>query len=256
MKDNLIQWPRAKYWEKCFNPIIGCRKISPACEHCYAEAFVKRFNMTGCECNGFEPTRKQTGKKMPQKGVVFCGNITDLFGSWVTPEEQDNWFEQMNLELKDGLNKAIYLWLTKRPGNMARAIHDSYEWIGVGAWFGFTAENQEMYDIRFKQMFYNKLLKASDYWLSVEPLLEPIDLGLDKYEPEYTPFSWVVVGCESGPHRRPCKIEWVENIVNQCKHNKVPVFVKQLDIGGKCVNDITKFPKDLQIRQIPWEITK
>ena len=34
-------------------------------------------------------------------------------------------------------------------------------------------------------------------------------------------------------------------------HN-IPVFVKQLDIGGKCVTDINKFPAHLQIRQIPW----
>ena len=36
MSDELIQWPGAKYWTKCFNPIIGCRKLSPACENCYA----------------------------------------------------------------------------------------------------------------------------------------------------------------------------------------------------------------------------
>ena len=66
------------------------------------------------------------------------------------------------------------------------------------------------------------------------------------------PPSWVVVGCESGPNRRPCKIEWVESIVEQCLAANVPVFVKQLDIGGKCVTDIGKFPGHLRIRQVPW----
>ena len=65
-------------------------------------------------------------------------------------------------------------------------------------------------------------------------------------------FEWVVVGCESGPNRRPCKIEWIESIVDQCRARDIPVFVKQLDINGKCERDITKFPKHLQIRQVPW----
>ena len=85
-------------------------------------------------------------------------------------------------------------------------------------------------------------------WVSCEPLLGPIDLDA-MAEPKY---KWVVVGCESGPNRRPCKIEWVESIVEQCRAANVPVFVKQLDIGGRCVTDINKFPEHLRIRQVPW----
>lgn len=31
---NFIQWPVAKYWEKTWNPMIGCHPCSPACKHC------------------------------------------------------------------------------------------------------------------------------------------------------------------------------------------------------------------------------
>ena len=89
-----------------------------------------------------------------------------------------------------------------------------------------------------------------NYWLSAEPLLGPIDLL--KGRNGMPPFRWVVVGCESGPRRRPCKIEWVEGIVGQCLAAGVPVFVKQLDIGGKCETDINRFPAHLRIRQVPW----
>lgn len=252
MESNLIQWPRGKYWTDCFNPIIGCRKISPACENCYAEAFVKRFNMTGCTCVGgeFEPTRKPACK-LPKKGVVFCGNITDLFGSWVTPEEQSKWFD-MTWDAYDKYgHNAFYLWLTKRPGNMAEAIYDNIETIPLDiSYFGITTENQEMYDKRTEQLFDIKhRLFAKNYWLSCEPLLGPVDLALDVSPME---FSWVVVGCESGRKRRHTDIKWVESIVEQCKAAKVPVFVKQLEIDGKCTSDITKFPTHLQIRQVPW----
>ena len=89
-------------------------------------------------------------------------------------------------------------------------------------------------------------------WLSAEPLLGPIDMQLQYIAPEDLPFDWVVVGAESGPNRRPCKLEWVESIVRQCRKAGIKVFVKQLDIDGKLVKDIAKFPPELQIRQVPW----
>ena len=90
------------------------------------------------------------------------------------------------------------------------------------------------------------------FWVSAEPLRGPLRLGLDGDLIPGT-YKWLAVGCESGPKRRPCKLEWVESIVEQCMAANVPVFVKQLDLNGKCERDITKFPKHLQIRQVPWK---
>ena len=100
-------------------------------------------------------------------------------------------------------------------------------------------------------------------WLSAEPLLGPIDLkdcyaydGGD-YKRDVIPFKWLVVGCESGPNRRPCKMEWVESIVEQCLAANVPVFVKQICLlNGKFTNKIEEFPEHLRIRQVPWATTK
>lgn len=39
--DKLIQWPMAKWWQKTFNPWIGCKKVSPACDNCYARAIMR-----------------------------------------------------------------------------------------------------------------------------------------------------------------------------------------------------------------------
>lgn len=40
--------------------------------------------------------------------------------------------------------------------------------------------------------------------------------------------DWVVVGGESGPGARPCRVAWIRDVVAQCKGAGVAAFVKQL----------------------------
>ena len=180
------------------------------------------------------------------------GPVTDLFGDWRTTEDMGN--DIIHAATRGWDTDATYLWLTKRVGNMCDALGIAKKatrehWFH-NHYFGFTAENQECYSERLLPVYRAKE-HWMKFWVSAEPLLGPLRLGLDGDLIPGT-YEWLVVGCESGPNRRPCKIEWVESIVEQCLAANVPVFVKQLDIGGKCVTDITKFPQHLRIRQVPW----
>ena len=237
------QWKKgAKYWDKAWNPVIGCEKVSEGCANCYAEAMCKRFPTL----NGYEFRPKvKFGSKPPKTGVVFCGNMTDLFGEWNSEKEIDHWIAQMS-----HAGNAEYLILTKRTKQMIQVLTCCpHPFVHIG----MTAENQTRYNER---IVYYRMVSPQWYrgyhWLSAEPLLGRIDLYLRYIAPEDMPFNWVVVGAESGANRRPCKIEWVEDIVDTCESWNVPVFVKQLDIDGKLVTDINKFPEHLQIRQVPW----
>lgn len=246
MMSELIQWPRAQYWDKPWNPIIGCKPCSPACENCYAASMIRRFGAAD-----FSP-RRTTRVNPPRKGVVFCGNMTDLFGEW-----EDSPMDYIAKTAKAAHRNATYLYLTKRVHPMCSLLgavvmgspYTNPE-IFSNHYFGFTAENQEWYDSRRATAFM-KFPEWANLWLSAEPLLGLINLK-QLYPTKPLPFKWVVVGCESGPKRRPCKLEWVESIVDQCRVANVPVFVKQLDLDGKCERDISKFPAHLQIRQVPW----
>jgi len=147
-------------------------------------------------------------------------------------------------------------------------------------WWGTTCENQPMADLRVPKILQTP---ASVRWISAEPLLGPIDFRKDiggtlwiggqrghdgRHHGIGTPecprhlhhhhdircnpgLDWIVVGCESGKNRRPCKIEWIEDIVAQCKQSCVPVFVKQMEVNGKVTSDINKFPAHLRIREFP-----
>ena len=244
MENDLIQWPSAKYWTKCWNPVIGCRPISPACDNCYARAWAARFG------HGFEPHEAHR-LRPPRDGVVFCGNMTDLFGEWLWPSREIRTGRSPVDFLRcanDGRAKhCTYLWLTKRVEAMCDAI-DRHA-MPRNHYFGFTAENQEWYFKRFRYLREHGPAWCN-YWISAEPLLGEIDLELYKQDVQF--IKWVVVGCESGSRRRHCETWWIESIVEQCGHYHIPVFVKQLDIGGKCVTDINQFPEHLRVRQVPW----
>ena len=116
---------------------------------------------------------------------------------------------------------------------------------------GVTAENQEMYEKRWRIA---ETIPAAKLFISFEPLLSGIKM-FDSYKrlPD-----WVIIGCESGPGARECKTEWVRDLVRQCKAAEVPVFVKQLQkiriskkdkITRYKTDNIEDFPPDLQLRE-------
>ena len=129
-----------------------------------------------------------------------------------------------------------WLTLTKRPRNIKKLIDrahvdiDTFAWARrwldgdppANLWIGVSVEDQARADERIPTLL---KIPAALRWLSVEPLLEPVDL---------TPWlgsggiGWVVVGGESGKGARPCDLAWVRSIRDQCKAAGVPVFVKQL----------------------------
>lgn len=250
------QWKKgAKYWDKAFNPVIGCKKVSEGCANCYAEAMCKRFPAL----NGYEFRPKvKFGSKPPKTGVVFVGNMTDLFGDWNRLTEIYEWLHILSPNARN-------LILTKRAGTIRDLPDELLQLDHV--FYGVTAENQDRLEYRVTQLMKSG---AKRKWISIEPLLGPLNIapylltehqkrGFDNQyiAPECKwqyndKLDWVVVGAESGSNRRPCKLEWIESVVDDCLEWDVPVFVKQLDLNGKLVTDINKFPPHLQIRQVPW----
>ena len=96
-------------------------------------------------------------------------------------------------------------------------------------WLGVSVEDQKMSDERQEWLLSTP---ASVRFLSVEPMLEEIDLrlgrdSLDQWSAAPRP-DWVIVGGESGPKARPFDIAWARSVVAQCKAAGVACFVKQL----------------------------
>lgn len=236
-----------------FNPWIGCFEISPACDHCYAREYAKRFNLA--EWGPTTPRRRTSAAnwKLPLKwnaeakrlGVryrVFCASLADVFDNAVPAE----W----RTELAALIEQTPYLdWLilTKRIGNvLPMCANDELlsEMIRSRAWLGATICNQEEAD---RDIW--KLLEAPSRvkFLSMEPLLGAVDLRSvrwkrsDKYIDVLQPgqlsgqggqivkgIDWVIVGAESGgAHARPMHPNWARSLRDQCEAAGTPYFFKQ-----------------------------
>jgi protein gp37 len=118
-------------------------------------------------------------------------------------------------------------------------------WPLPNVWLGVTAENQRMADERIPLLLKTP---AAHHWVSLEPMLGPVDLahiplsgetGLDTlrglgyhHEPgvgtnRWPHLDWVVVGGESGPGHRPMDLQWAADIYAQCRAANVPCYFKQ-----------------------------
>lgn len=73
-------------------------------------------------------------------------------------------------------------------------------------WFGFSAEDQDTFDQRYKYM---QRLDVSTLWLSAEPMLGWIDPGAARLQ-------WVIPGAESGVARRPFNLGWARKLRDWC----------------------------------------
>lgn len=207
--------------------------------------------------------------KRPRR--IFCNSMSDLFHAEVPLDVIDRAWATMLLG-----HQHTYQVLTKRPQTMAKYLNEPglYDRVlsaagdirrefpqltGVGIsnpstmpapWIhlGVSCENQAAADERIPLLLQ---CPAAVRWLSLEPLLGGIDFQAVRGCPERSRIDWVVVGCESGPHRRTCEHEWIRSIAFQCEAGRTPLFVKQLELNGKVAKDLNVFPPDLKIRMWP-----
>lgn len=135
---------------------------------------------------------------------------------------------------------------------------------------GVSCEDQPRADERIQLLLQ---CHAAVRFVSAEPLLGPINLCAvpdnktrpAMYHASCSPLGdldWVIVGGESGPGARPCDIEWIRSIVQQCKEADVPVFCKQLGAhpiqdGVRLIKhdrkggDMHEMPHDIRVREFP-----
>jgi protein gp37 len=240
------------YADATWNMVCGCRHISPGCDNCYAESAAQRLvhlpqyatvaaggKWTG-EVSMHEPALDLPRKwQTPQR--ILVPSMGDLFYDAVP----DEWIGRV-FEVMETISWHRYLVLTKRPARMRDLSNEFFRNLDTPnhIWWGATVENQDVFSNRLAAL----RSTPGNKWLSIEPMLGPVYRIQDAAD---AGVRWVVIGAESGPKRRPCSLDWVYALVEDCNRCGIDVYVKQLDIDGKLVKDIEAFPEDLRIRELP-----
>lgn len=199
-----------EWCDATFNPWIGCTKVSPACDHCYAERDFdlrrhvvqwgagqarKRTSPANwklplqwnakpfyeCEVCGLRtdnpmraqckgPHRSQHMWK-PARRRVFCASLADVFDNEVPVEWRRDLFDLIRR-----CENLDFLLLTKRIGNVASMIAaPGMQKCGLppNVLLGATICNQDEADRDIPKLL---ATPAAVRFLSIEPMLGPVDL--------------------------------------------------------------------------------
>ena len=176
------------------------------------------------------------------------------------PERMRAWFEMLDAE-RDQCGRATeprWTCVNGVESLLERDVQPDSEatWPLPNVHLGVSCENQDALLARWPDLAQTP---AAVRFISAEPLLGPLDFneagslgaesgdpcwpwsalkGYDGCDPPVPGIDHVIVGGESGPGARPCNVEWIRSIVQQCRVSGVPVFVKQLGAkpAGWCVN--------------------
>ena len=231
MGDTKIEWA-----EKVWNPATGCTKVSAGCANCYAEAQTERFPKSFP--NGFKYTEKWNKIDEPRRwkkpAKIFVNSMSDFFHEDADPE-----FQSACLKTMMECPRHTFQILTKRPRAAAEFLNEWYESFCLedtdhptrvvpNIWVGTSVECGNQAD-RILELI---KVPAQVRFISFEPLIGPFDHYLaDLYENIGEHIHWAIIGGESGPKHRPCKREWVTELICDLREEDIPVFFKQW--GGR-----------------------
>jgi len=272
-----IEWTDASW-----NPVTGCTKVSPGCDHCYAETFAERWR--GVPGHHFEtgfdvtlrPERLEQPRAWKKPRRIFVNSMSDVFHEAVPDDFILSMFAIMAVTPQHR-----YQVLTKRHGRMrsllsrpkfSQDIKDllwqldggiawrRHHWPLPNVWLGVSVEDQKRADLRIPALLDTP---AAVRFISAEPLLGPVSLwhlidakGSGVGEPRV--LDWIIAGGESGPGARPCDLNWLRALRDQCEWSGSAFFLKQLgkrlgrEVGaGPKGGDWDAWPEDLRVREFP-----
>ncbi|MFC4500672.1 MULTISPECIES: DUF5131 family protein [Streptomyces] len=265
MTDTTIEWAT-----KTWNPTLGCTRVSPGCDNCYAipEAWRHMHASNPKVAAAYAGTAHKvdgrtdwTGRinlldgrldqpkhwRKPER--IFVNSMSDVFAARVPVDYVTKIWRTMQ-----DTPRHTYQILTKRPERVARVLDKVHAELGLtqplaNVWLGTSIESDE-YVRRADAL---RQAPAAVRFISAEPLLGPLpSLDLQRID-------WVILGGESKSGARPLEVDWIRDVVDRCRTSGVTPFVKQLGTvwakangaADKKGGEPDDWPEDLRVREFP-----
>jgi protein gp37 len=228
-----IEWTDATW-----NPVTGCSKVSPGCDHCYAETLSLRYGWSkrpwtpeNAEENVIlHPGRLDRPTRWRKPRMVFVNSMSDLFHPRVPGEFiNDVWMTMYNnprhtFQILTKRPKRLRDWTIRAASAKGWPVDEIWpDWM----WVGTSIESREYVD----RADVLRETPAAVRFISAEPLLGPLvrddgwtDSWTDGYvgpELDLTGIHWLIVGGESGPGHRPMRAEWVYGLLGACLEERL-----------------------------------
>lgn len=193
--DSKIEWTDATW-----NPVTGCTKVSPGCDHCYAETFAERWRgIAGHHFeNGFDvtlrPERLQQPLHWKRPRRVFVNSMSDLFHDAVpdayiarvfgamarAPQHTFQVLTKRHARMRSLLRNPEWVWSAQvaaleygfNPDGVELNPQD-ISWPLPNVWLGVSVEDGKWADIRVSALLDTP---AVTRFLSCEPLLGEVNL--------------------------------------------------------------------------------
>lgn len=238
-----IEWA-----DKTVNVAWGCEKVSPGCDHCYAERIsavrashpnpkIAAMYDGVVDAEGHWSNRVNMLRELPRLSGngkrIFVGSMTDLFRAGITDDFLIRLWRWM-----EGYPQHTFQILTKRTERMANFLNKHFPNPLSHVWGMTTVCNQSEADEKIPHLLRAPLAVRG---ISVEPMLRAVDLGEWLFPPERTGVSygglseevagaplldWAICGGETGPGARPMHPDWVRGLRDQCQAAGTPFFFK------------------------------
>jgi protein gp37 len=223
-----------------WNPVTGCLH---GCNYCYAREIATSQRFAAAYPVGFTPLFHHERLDAPKNTViparhtddedykrVFVCSMADLYGRWVP----DEWIDQVHAAMLES-PQWQYITLTKFP--------DRYPGLKMpdGAWVGTSVDEQKR--VRIAERAFSELPDGVIKWLSLEPLLEPLEFT------DLSVFDWVVIGAQTET-RQPTGVvpafappfEWVARIVTQAREAGCQIHMKPNLLANPGMQLLNEYP--------------
>ncbi|HUZ32332.1 MAG TPA: DUF5131 family protein [Xanthobacteraceae bacterium] len=232
MANSSIEWTDATW-----NPVAGCSIISPGCTNCYAMRMAARLEAMGIE--KYRGLTRKSGQRRVWTGQIRCDpTALNAPRRWSKPRRvfvnsmSDLFHEKVPSDFVVGVWAVMaetphhtYQILTKRPELMLDVITARSLPLLPNVWLGTSVEDNRVLD----RVDILCRVPAVVRFISFEPLIGSVAHA------DLSGIKWVIVGGESGPHARPMRAEWVDEIESLCKSADAKFFFKQWGGANKKV---------------------